>query len=312
MTRHILITGGAGFIGSHLADAFLARGWRVSVIDDLSTGDRRNVDPRVAFREADLRDPATVELLDELRPDVVAHHAAQVDVRVSVRDPAADAETNVIASLRLLRKCADLGVQRFLFASTGGALYGEPLFAPQDESHPTAPLSPYGCAKLAVEHYLHYFREIHGLQTTALRYANVYGPRQSAKGEAGVVAIFADRMLRGEEVTINGSGEQTRDFVFVGDVVAANVAVAENDALRGPFNVGTGIETSVNQLHAAMAALIGDPRPPRHAEGKAGEQMRSVLDGTRLRREAGLPEPVSLEEGLRRMLRSVAALPPRS
>ena len=299
MTRHILVTGGAGFIGSHVADAFLARGWRVSAIDDLSTGDRRNLDPRVEFHEADLRDPAAMRIVEQLRPDAVSHHAAQADVRISVKDPATDAETNVVATLRLLQTCVNLGVQRFLFASTGGAIYGEPAYAPQDEKHPTAPLSPYGCAKLAIEHYLHYFREVHGLGATALRYANVYGPRQNPHGEAGVVAIFSERMLRGEDVTINGSGEQTRDFVYVGDVVAANVAVAERDDLRGPFNVGTGIETNVNELHAAMAKIIGDPRPPRHGDAKAGEQLRSVLDGSSLRKVAGLAEPVRLEDGLR-------------
>ena len=300
--KHILVTGGAGFIGSQIADAFLERGWRVSAIDNLSTGDRRNVDPRVAFHEADLRDPETMRLLDDLRPDVVSHHAAQIDVRISVKDPAADAETNVVASLRLLQKCVEAGVKRFVFASTGGAIYGEPVYAPQDEQHPAAPLSPYGCAKLAVEHYMHYFREVHGLATTALRYANVYGPRQNPHGEAGVIAIFIERMLRGEEVTINGKGEQTRDFVYVGDVVAANVAVVERDDLRGPFNVGTGVETTVVELHAAMARVIGDPRPARHAEAKKGEQMRSVLDGSALRKIAGLPEPVRLDEGLQKTI----------
>ncbi len=297
---HILITGGAGFIGSHLADAFLARGWRVSVIDNLSTGSRENVDRRVTLIEADLREPTTMRFLDELRPDVISHQAAQADVRVSVSDPAADAETNVLASVRLLQKALELGVKRFLFASSGGAIYGEPVEVPQTEAHPTAPLSPYGCAKLAVEHYLHYFTVVHGLAATALRYANVYGPRQNPHGEAGVVAIFADRMLRGEEVTINGSGEQTRDFVYVGDVVAANVAVALRDDLRGPYNVGTGVETSVVALHAALANAIGDARPPRHGEAKAGEQMRSVLDGQALREAAGLGDPVPLHEGLRR------------
>jgi UDP-glucose 4-epimerase len=299
MTKHILITGGAGFIGSHLADAFIDRGWRVSIIDDLSTGVRANVNPRAEFFEADLRNPDTLNLLDRLRPDAVAHHAAQIDVRISVRNPAADAETNVVASLRLLQKCVDVGtVKRFLFASTGGAIYGDPLFAPQDESHPTNPLSPYGCAKLSVEHYMHYFREVHGLAATPLRYANVYGPRQNPHGEAGVVAIFTERMLRGDEVTINGTGEQTRDYVFVEDVVRANLAVVDREDWRGPYNVGTGIETSVVELHRAMAKVIGDPRPARHGEAKAGEQMRSVLDASALRTLAGLPEPVGLHDGL--------------
>ena len=302
MSGHILITGGAGFIGSHIADAFLERGWRVSVIDNLSTGDRRNVDPRVTLIEADLREPTTMRFLDELRPDVVSHHAAQADVRISVADPAADAEVNILASVRLLQKAHEIGVKRFVFASTGGATYGEPVEVPQTESHPQMPLSPYGCAKLAVEHYLHYFREVHGLNATALRYANVYGPRQNPHGEAGVVAIFARKMLGGEEVTINGTGEQTRDFVYVGDVAAANLAVTLNDDLRGPYNIGTGVETSVVALHAAMAAILGDTRPPRHAEAKAGEQMRSVLDGSVLRRDAGLPEPIGLSEGLARTI----------
>lgn len=298
MTRHILITGGAGFIGSHLADAFVNRGWKVSIIDDLSTGRRENLNPAASFFEADLRDPQTVSLVDELRPDVVAHQAAQMDVRKSVAEPAFDAETNVVASVRLLQKCVDAGtVKQFLFASTGGAIYGEPVYAPQDEAHPMMPLSPYGCAKLSVEHYMNYFREVRGLATTALRYANVYGPRQSPHGEAGVVAIFASRVLRGEDVIINGSGEQTRDYVNVADVVAANLAVVEH-GLTGAFNVGTGVETSVNELYAAMAASLGVDRPAQHGPAKVGEQMRSVLDGSRLRMLAGLREPLGLGEGL--------------
>ena len=188
-------------------------------------------------------------------------------------------------------------MKRFIFASSGGAIYGEPVRAPQDEEHPLAPMSPYGCAKLSVEHYLHYFRVVHGLSSVALRYANVYGPRQDAAGEAGVVAIFAGKLLRGEAVTINGSGEQTRDYVHVGDVVAANVAAAEG-AWQGSFNVGTGVETSVNALYAAMASHVDTPKSPVHAAAKAGEQMRSVLDGTRLRALANLPPSRSLSDGL--------------
>ncbi|HEX8154433.1 MAG TPA: NAD-dependent epimerase/dehydratase family protein [Thermoanaerobaculia bacterium] len=297
MSRHVLVTGGAGFIGSHLVDAYLARGWRVSVIDDLSTGDRANVDPRAELHVADLRDAAAADLIGELRPDVISHQAAQVDVRVSVGDPAADAHINVVGSLRLLQKAADVGVSRFIFASSGGATYGEPIGGPQDETHPQRPLSPYGCAKLAVEHYLEYFRIVQGLSCVALRYANVYGPRQSVRGEAGVIAIFADRMLRGEDVTINGSGEQTRDFVFVGDVVAANVAVSEG-AWSGAFNVGTGIESSIVDIHRMLAAVIGTKRPALHAPPKLGEQMRSVLDGRKLREAAHLPPPVEIRQGL--------------
>ena len=302
MTRHVLVTGGAGFIGSHIVDAYLERGWRVSVIDNLSTGDRANVNPRAELHVADLRDPATCELVTQLRPDVVNHQAAQVDVRTSVADPATDAEINIIGSLRLLQKSFEAGVRKVLFASSGGATYGEPLAGPQDESHPQHPLSPYGCAKLTVEHYLHYFREVHGLQSVALRYANVYGPRQNAHGEAGVVAIFAAKMLAGEEVTINGDGTQTRDFVYVGDVVAANMAATDR-TLTGAYNVGTSIETSINELHTAMAtamaATVPNPLPPRHAPAKKGEQLRSVLDARRIQAAGGLGEWVQLLPGLR-------------
>jgi len=266
MSRHVLVTGGAGFIGSHLVDAYVERGWRVTVVDNLSTGDRRNLNPRAEFVEADIREVN----LAGIRPDVVNHHAAQMDVRRSVADPVFDADVNVIGSVRLLQQAVDIGVKRFIFASTGGAIYGEPLFAPQTEQHPTNPLSPYGCAKLAVEHYMNYFRVVHGLPTIALRYANVYGPRQNSKGEAGVIAIFAGKKLRGERATIIGEGEQTRDFVYVGDVVAANMMGTEsNDA--GPINVGTGVETSINRLASMMG--IGAV----HGPGKTGEQRRSVL-----------------------------------
>jgi len=280
VSRHVLVTGGAGFIGSHLVDAYLARGFRVSVIDDLSTGDRANLNPGATFYEADIRDAP----LEKIRPDIISHHAAQMDVRRSVADPVFDAGVNIVGSLRLLQKAVDLGVKRFVFASTGGAIYGEPQFAPQTEEHPANPLSPYGCAKLAVEHYMHYFRAVHGLSTVALRYANVYGPRQNSKGEAGVVAIFIDRMRRGQTATINGDGEQTRDYVYVDDVVAANMMVTES-ADAGPINVGTGIETSVNQL----AALLGVRA--EHGPAKVGEQRRSVL--------ASKFGRTSLSEGLR-------------
>ena len=252
---HVLVTGGAGFIGSHIADALIARGDRVTIVDDLSTGDRANVNPSAELRVTDVRD------VDAGGFDAIIHQAAQIDLRKSVADPGFDAEVNVVGSVRLLEAAANAGVKRFLFASTGGAIYGEPLQAPQSEEHPANPLSPYGCAKLAVEHYMHYYREVRGLSCVALRYANVYGPRQNAHGEAGVVAIFAPRLLHDEEVTINGSGEQTRDFVYVADVVAANLGALDGD-FGGAFNVGTGVETSINELHAKMAALAGTARPP--------------------------------------------------
>jgi UDP-glucose 4-epimerase len=294
---HLVVTGGAGFIGSHIADAFVERGWRVTIIDNFSTGDRANVNPKAALIEHDLRDPSTSKLIGELEPDVVSHQAAQVDLRKSVIDPASDVDINVTASIRLLQASLDAGVKRFVFASSGGAIYGDPLFAPQTEDHRKMPLSPYGCAKLAVEHYVTYFREVHGLSSMALRYANVYGPRQSATGEAGVVAIFADRLLRGQQIVINGSGEQTRDFVYVADVVRANVFACQSQ-VSGEFNVGTGIETSVNELYAKMSSVAGVRTDARHGEAKMGEQIRSVLDGSRLRAIAALPEPVDLASGL--------------
>jgi UDP-glucose 4-epimerase len=289
-----LVTGGAGFIGSHLVDAYLERGWRVVIVDDLSTGDRRNVNPRAELHVADVGESAA--LVRDLRPDLVSHHAAQIDVRKSVADPADDAEINIVSPIRLLQACVEAGVKRFVFASSGGAIYGEPLFAPQTEDHPERPMSPYGCAKLSFELYMNYYRVVHGLSTVALRYANVYGPRQNSKGEAGVIAIFAEKMVRGEPVTINGSGEQTRDFVFVGDVVAANMAVSERHDLTGAFNVGTGVETSVNALYALMKKSIGTSAPAQHAPAKAGEQMRSVLDAEKLRKLAGLETPRRLDE----------------
>lgn len=301
MTKHVLITGGVGFIASNLADAYIARGWRVTIVDNLSTGDRRNLNPKAEFHEIDIRDVAAGDLIRRLKPDVISHHAAQMDVRKSVQDPAADADVNVVGTLRLLEAAVDAGVKRVVFASTGGAIYGEPVEVPQGETHPTEPLSPYGCAKLAIEHYLHYFRVVQGLSSIALRYANVYGPRQNAHGEAGVVAIFAKRMIRaqmgGQTVTINGSGEQTRDFIYVGDVVAANLAASESD-WQGAYNVGTGVETSINALFQTLAAIAGLSAPAEFAPAKAGEQMRSVLDGRRLRMLASLPEPVTLTEGL--------------
>jgi UDP-glucose 4-epimerase len=296
--KHVLVTGGAGFIGSNLADAYIERGWRVTIVDNLVTGDRRNLNPQAEFHELDIRDAAAGDLIRALKPDVISHHAAQMDVRKSVEDPAADADVNVVGTLRLLEAAADAGVKRVVFASTGGAIYGEPIEVPQNEAHPTAPLSPYGCAKLAIERYLHYFRVVRSLSSVALRYANVYGPRQNAHGEAGVVAIFAGRLLDGLPVTINGRGAQTRDFVYIGDVVEANVAASERDD-QGEYNVGTGVETSVNQLYETLASIAGVATPAAYAPAKAGEQMRSVLDGSRLRALAALPEPVALPDGLK-------------
>ena len=294
----ILVTGGAGFIASHIVDAYVERGHDVTVVDDLSSGRRENVSPKAELIVADLRERGTIDALRARGFDLVSHHAAQIDVRVSVADPAADAELNIVATLRLFQSLIEEGVKKIIFASSGGAAYGEPQYAPQDEQHPYAPLSPYGCAKLAIDQYLGFFRSVHGIKATSLRYGNVYGPRQRKDGEAGVVAIFAGALLAGAQARINGSGEQTRDYVFVGDVVRANMAASELDQ-DGIFNVGTGVETSVNELYDELTRALGIDAKAGHAPAKAGEQLRSVLDGTRLRNLAGLPEPVALSEGLR-------------
>lgn len=295
----VLVTGGAGFIASHVVDAYVARGHEVTIVDDLSSGRTENVPPQAELVVADLRDPATAAKLRGRGFELLNHHAAQIDVRVSVADPAADAELNIVAALRLFQAMIDDGVKKIIFASSGGAAYGEPQYAPQDEQHPVVPMSPYGCAKLAIDQYLSFYRQVHGIQATSLRYANVYGPRQRKDGEAGVVAIFAGALLEGQQARINGTGEQTRDYVFVEDVVRANMAASELNQ-DGIFNVGTGVETSVTELYAALCNAIGVEAPAAHGPAKAGEQMRSVLDGSRLRTIANLPEPVKLDEGLRR------------
>lgn len=296
----ILVTGGAGFIGSHLVDAFLQSGHTVTVIDDLSTGRESNLNPRASFQRADIRDGGAVErLFSTGRFDVVCHHAAQMDVRRSVADPVYDASVNVLGVLTLLEASIRHGVTKVLFASTGGAIYGEQDYFPADEVHPTRPVSPYGVAKLTTEQYLFYYKSVHGLNSICLRYANVYGPRQNPEGEAGVVAIFTRKMLKGEDPVINGEGKQTRDYVFVGDVVRANLLALEHPG-SGVYNVGTGVETDVNILFRHLKRLTGSGCEERHGPAKKGEQMRSVLDAKKIAGELGWSVTVPLEEGLRR------------
>lgn len=295
----ILVTGGAGFIASHIVDAYVERGHDVTVVDDLSSGRRENVNPKAELIVADLRDPKTAASLRDGKFDLLNHHAAQIDVRISVSDPAADAELNIVAALRLFQSQIDAGLKKIVFASSGGAAYGEPQYAPQDEKHPVTPLSPYGCAKLAIDQYLHYFRVVHGVRAVSLRYGNVYGPRQRKDGEAGVIAIFAGALMEGATPRINGSGDQTRDYVFVDDVVRANMAASELD-LDGIYNVGTGVETSVNEIYTMLRDAIGSETEAEHGPAKAGEQQRSVLTAAKLRAAAGLPEFVPMREGIRR------------
>jgi len=309
----VLVTGGAGFIGSHVVEAYLAAGHEVWALDNLSRGRRERVPSAARFVEMDVRAPGLRDLLAEARVDCVNHHAAQIDVRQSVADPAADAAVNILGSLNLLEAARSAGVPRCIFASTGGAIYGEPRRMPVDETHPARPLSPYGVAKLAVEHYLDYYATVHSLRAVVLRYANVYGPRQDPEGEAGVVAIFAGRLLRGEPLLIYGDGEQTRDYVFVGDVARANVLALDWPGARRPdagrelpvFNIGTGVETSVNALASQLLQAADQDSAIHHRPARLGEQARSVIDAARARRLLGWEPRIGLPEGLRACLESM-------
>jgi len=301
--RTVCVTGGAGFIGSHVAEACVAAGYRTLVIDDLSSGRRENVPAGAELHALDIRSPAAARLVETAGVDVLAHFAAQMDVRRSVADPLFDADVNVLGTLNLLEAARRGGVGQVLFASTGGAIYGEQERFPAGEDHPARPLSPYGVAKLAVERYLFVYHAVHGLAAACLRFANVYGERQSAHGEAGVVAIFLGRLLAGEAPTIHGDGRQTRDYLHVSDVVRATLALLGHLLGQGGFhvyNVGTGIETSVLDLYREIARAAGSGLPARHGPAKAGEQQRSSVDASRLRRDLALPPPLPLGEGIAR------------
>lgn len=293
----LVVTGGAGFIGSHISDALLSAGHDVHVIDNLSGGKLENIPSAATFHELDIRSEAATHVLMKEGFDIMIHHAAQMDVRKSVADPAFDADVNIIGFLSLMEAARKSGLRKVVFASTGGAIYGEPEFTPQSESHPVRPVSPYGIAKLATEKYLHFYQATYGIEYVALRYGNVYGPRQNPHGEAGVVAIFAERMLKDEAVFVNGSGEQTRDYVYVADVVKANLAALAHEG-SGIFNVGTGVETDVNHLFRRIKALTGSALPETHSDAQPGEQMRSVLGCNLAASELGWRPTVLIDEGL--------------
>jgi len=296
----ILVTGGAGFIGSHVVDAYVQLGHEVTIIDNLSTGRRENLHPKARFLEIDVRDAVKVaEIFNATHFDLVNHHAAQMDVRRSVDDPVYDASVNILGVLNLIECCVKNGVLRVLFASSGGAIYGEQDYFPADEQHPTRPISPYGVAKLTTENYLFYYKAVHNLDSVCLRYANVYGPRQNPEGEAGVVAIFASRMLAGASPVINGDGRQTRDYVYVGDVVHANVLALNTTGMR-IFNIGTGVESDVNALFRHIRNSTRSNVEELHGPAKKGEQLRSVLDARKIQAALGWKVSVSLEEGLQR------------
>lgn len=295
----VCITGGAGFIGSHLAEAFLGQDYRVLIIDDLSGGRRENVPEGAELHVVDIRSPEAAELVAGNQVDVLVHQAAQMDVRKSVADPVFDSQVNIAGSLNLFEAARRGGVSQVLFASTGGAIYGEQDTFPADEDHPLRPVSPYGVSKLAVERYLFFYQQTYGLDVTCLRYANVYGERQNPHGEAGVVAIFLNKLLAGETPTINGDGGQTRDYVHVSDVVAANLAAVGRQGFE-VFNVGTGVETSVVELYNALAGAVGVDRAAQHGPAKSGEQRRSLIDPGRLRRELAVGTPLDLATGFAR------------
>jgi UDP-glucose 4-epimerase len=305
-----LVTGGAGFIGSNLVDALLERGDSVTVVDDISTGRRENLEGALAggaeLIEADIRDaPGMREVVADAKPEAIFHLAAQIDVRKSVADPALDSRINVEGTINMLAAAHEAGVRRFVNTSTGGAIYGEGQILPAPEDHPVAPLAPYGNSKFCAESYCGLFRRLHGLSTVSLRYGNVYGPRQDPLGEAGVIAIFCGKLRDGGRPTIFGDGTQTRDYDYVGDVVAANLAAAGADG-PGPYNVGTGVETSVLELVDALRELGGGTEfEPIFEPARPGEVQRIAIDPSRARAELGWEPRVALREGLERTLASM-------
>ena len=295
----IVVTGGAGFIASNIADAYIDHGHEVHIFDDFSTGQRANVNPKAVLHQIDIAGSESARLIEQIKPDILSHHAAQMDVRHSVADPAFDARVNILGFINLLEGCKNAGVKKVIFASSGGAVYGEQESFPAPESHVTQPSSPYGVSKRSGELYLSYYQQTFGLPYIALRYANVYGPRQSAKGEAGVVAIFLSLLLTGKTPLINGDGKQTRDYVYVGDVVAANVAALDSDFV-GPVNIGTGVETDVVTIYNHLRDAVGSQLQAQHGPAKAGEQRRSCIDNRRAREVLGWRPQVALPDGLRR------------
>ena len=295
----VLVTGGAGFIGSHLVDRLVQEGHEVIIVDNLVTGKRRNINRAARFYKQDIQSWRLERVFRNERPNVVMHLAAQMDVRKSVEDPMFDAQVNILGTLNVLQQAVKHGVRKVVFSSSGGAIYGEQEMYPAPESHVTKPMSPYGLSKLCGEQYLSYYQRSSGLQVVSLRYANVYGPRQDPEGEAGVVAIFIQKMLNNEQAVINGNGRQTRDFVFVEDVVEANLAVMGQET-QGTYNVGTGVETSINDLFRILVQHTGSTCKEVHGPAKKGEQARSVIDNTRLRHELSWEPKGELSEGLKK------------
>lgn len=295
----ILVTGGAGFIASQIADEYINEGHQIFILDNLTTGFEKNINLKAQFIREDICSSAIISLFEKEKFDVINHHAAQIDVRKSVNDPVFDANTNILGTINLLQASIKTGVKKFIFASTGGAIYGEQEYFPADEKHPTNPVSPYGITKLTIEKYLYFYRNEYGLKYSILRYANVYGPRQNPFGEAGVVAIFTNKLLRNENPVINGNGKQTRDYVFVEDVVKANV-IALNDNSSEIYNVGTGTETSVNELFLKLNKVAGNKAEEKHGPAPKGEQLRSVISSAKLFNRFKWKPSIKIDEGLQK------------
>ncbi len=294
---NILVTGGAGFIGSHIVESYISKGYRVIVLDNLSSGKKSNIHPDAKFYEMDLMDPEVETIFKNEKIDKINHHAAQISVTQSVSDPSFDAEINILGSLKILKLANEYKVKKFVFASTGGAIYGEQEYFPACEKHPCRPLSPYGIAKFSVENYMRFYNQTYNLNTAVLRYSNVYGPRQDPHGEAGVVAIFCQKLIGNQIPIIYGDGEQTRDFVSVFDVVQAN-NVALSEDCQGVFNVGTAQETTVNSLSKYLTKISGKNIEASHESPRKGEQRRSVIDFRKLNSSFGWKPTYSLEKGL--------------
>ena len=294
---NILVTGGAGFIGSHIVKAYIDAGHSVTIIDDLSTGEIHLLNPEATFYKLNILSPKVKNVLEKEKISVINHHAAQISVTESIADPLLDANSNIIGTLQLLQNAVSLNIEKFIFASTGGAMYGQQKTFPASEDHPCQPLSPYAISKLCAEYYINYFGTRHGLNTTVLRYSNVYGPHQNPHGEAGVVAIFCQRLIEGLPPVIFGDGEQTRDFISVRDVARANKLALDSEC-KGVFNVGTGKETSVNFLAKSLIKISRIDATTEYNPARNGEQRRSSIDSRKLLKRFGWKPCVSLEEGL--------------
>lgn len=294
----VLVTGGAGFIGSAIVDRLISQGNEVVIIDNLSTGKERNINKSAKFYKLDIQDLKIENIFRDEQIDIVNHHAAQIDVRKSVDDPIFDTNVNIIGSLNLLQLSVQYNVKKFIFASSGGTVYGNQVFYPANEDHPLQPISPYGISKLSIEYYLHYYHTIHNLKSTILRYANIYGPRQDPWGEAGVVAIFINKILTKQQPIINGDGEQTRDYTYVDDVVNANM-LAMNSDTTGIFNISTGVETSVNKLFSMVVETINANVQEVHGPAKKGETRRSCLDYSKAKEIFGWQPKIKIEDGIK-------------